>query len=165
MKYQHMRPRVDEVVPCEPQEVVARIQAHLRRVQGCPYEGQMGGTHLCLKMCDREREFWSPWLDCHIEPHDGGARIYGRLTPHPSVWTGFMAGYAFLAFVALVALAYGYTQWTMGHAPWALVGVPVALALAGMLYLGAFFGQRLSEDQMHKLRAFLDDALAQPSDS
>ncbi len=74
-----------------------------------------------------------------------------------------MSGYAFFAFVALSGLIYGYTQWTLGHAPWGFTAVPVAALLALILYLSAFFGQRLGDEQMHQLKAFLDDAIDIPS--
>ena len=119
----------------------------------------MGGSHVSLMICERDRAFWSPWLDCHVEAYEGGARVYGRLTPHPSIWTGFMAGYAFLIFLGLIGAVYGYTQWVMGQAPWALLLVPLALLLSVILYLSSLVGQLLSQEQMTQLRAFLDEAL------
>ena len=122
----------------------------------------MGGNHLSLRICEAQRAFWSPWLDCRVEAHERGAHIYGRLTPHPSVWTGFMAGYAFSAFVAIMGGVYGYTQLSMGWSPWGFTLLPIALLLALCLYLSSFLGQRLSVDQMIALRRFLDEALTHP---
>jgi hypothetical protein len=162
MERQHMRPRVEVVVPCPPAEVVARIKAHLARVDGCPYEGQMTHTHLALRLCEVHREFWSPWLDAYIEPNEAGTRVCGRLTPHPSIWTGYVSGYAFLAFAMLAGGALGFTQLTVKHSPWGFWIMPVAGLLAAALYGSAFIGQRIAHEQMILLRQFLYDALDTP---
>ena len=61
--------------------------------------------------------------------------------------------------VALLSLVYGYVQWSLGHAPWAALGCPAALALMGFEYGAAFIGQGLGAEQMYTLRSLLDGAL------
>jgi hypothetical protein len=61
--------------------------------------------------------------------------------------------------VALLSLVYGYVQWTLGHAAWAALGFPAALALMGFEYGAAFIGQGLGAEQMYTLRRLLDGAL------
>jgi hypothetical protein len=70
-----------------------------------------------------------------------------------------MAGYGVLAMVALLSLVYGYVQWTMHHAPYALLGFPAAAALIGFEYGAAFIGQGLGAQQMYTLRTLLDTAV------
>ena len=160
-----MRPRVKVVVPWAPTEVIERISSHLEQANGCPFEGQMTESHLALHLCDQERHFWSPWLDAYIEPGEGGTQISGRMTPHPSIWTGYMTAYAFLAFVMLAGAVFGYTQWSVNQSPWGFWVIPIAMLITGGVYASAFVGQRLSHDQMVLLRRFLYDALDLPPDT
>lgn len=54
----------------------------------------------------------------------------------------------------------------VGESPWALAGVPAALALVGFTYGAAFIGQGLGAEEMYRLRSFVDDcveAAAQPT--
>ena len=90
---------------------------------------------------------------------DGERTLLGRFAPHPNVWTGFMAGYGVLSMVALLSIVYAYVQWSLGHAPWAALGFPAALALMGFEYGAAFIGQGLGAEQMYTLRRLLDEVL------
>ena len=113
-----------------------------------------------LWLTRERRRFYSPCLHVHFGTTDGGEpRLLGRFAPHPNVWTGFMAGYGVLTMVALLSLVYGYVQWSLGHAPWAALGCPAALALMGFEYGAAFIGQGLGAEQMYTLRSLLDGAL------
>lgn len=113
-----------------------------------------------LWLTRERRRFYSPCLHVHFGTRpDGQPILLGRFAPHPSVWTGFMAGYGVLSMVALLSVVYAYVQWSLGHAPWAAVGFPAALALMGFEYGAAFIGQGLGAEQMYTLRRLLDDVL------
>lgn len=113
-----------------------------------------------LWLTRERRRFYSPCLHVHFGATEGGEpTLLGRFAPHPNVWTGFMAGYGVLTMTALLCLVYGYVQWSLGQAPFALLGVPAALALIGFEYGAAFIGQGLGAGQMYTLRSLLDHAL------
>jgi hypothetical protein len=77
------------------------------------------------------------------------------------IWSFFVALYAISAFAAMVGLIFGYSQWTLGSAPVGFWVVPVAVVLAGIVYALALTGQKLSQDQMYMLRAYVEDAIGE----
>ncbi|MEZ4471996.1 MAG: hypothetical protein R3F60_14615 [bacterium] len=157
MQRAHMRPRVELIVLAPPAEVLGRVRATLAR--GGPVRGQMGGSHLALNFEEAQRHFWSPWLDAHVREHPDGAIIYGRLMPHPSIWTFYMGMYAALTMGALIAGIFGLLQVATGTGWWGLLVPPAALLTGLGLYASAFMGQRLGADQMDQLRQYLDAAV------
>ena len=67
-----------------------------------------------------------------------------------------MTVYGTLIFVALVGIAYGWSQVMLDRTPWALSLVPGAAVIGGFVYGAAFIGQGLGAEQMYELRAFID---------
>jgi hypothetical protein len=154
-----MRPTFELPLNPAPDEVLSALRAVMegdRRGIG----GLVFRRTAVLWLTRERRRFYSPCLHVHFGTTDGGEpRLLGRFSPHPNVWTGFMAGYGVLTMVALLSLVYGYVQWSLGHAPWAALGFPAALALMGFEYGAAFIGQGLGAEQMYTLRSLLDGAL------
>jgi hypothetical protein len=157
-----MRPRFTLEVRVPAPVVLAEMRAQLD-TEGCPVEGVGAGRHMELFVHPDQRHFWSPWLSLDVDPADeASARISARFGPHPSVWTGFMSAYAFVAFVVLGGLVFGGTQALVRHSPWGLWAVPVGLAVGLGLYGASLMGQRLGADQMGLLRGFLDRCVGDP---
>lgn len=152
-----MRPRFEIVSKRPPAEVLARLREQIDRAD-CPCSGQIAGKHVHLRVQEKDRRLWSPHLDVDVEPYDGGALLRGHFGPHPEVWTLFVALYAVLAFAAMVGLLFGASQWMLGTPPTAFWAVPAALVLAAVIYGLALIGQRLSQDHMRRLRAFIEKA-------
>jgi len=110
-----------------------------------------------LRVRGGEERVWSPALHVYVEGDDGGPwHIRGRFSPSSPVWTAFVAIYLVLACVGIAGLCYGLAQMTLQASPWALVAVPVAVALAGFTYGAAFIGQGLGAEDMYALRSFVD---------
>lgn len=161
MRREPMRPQFLLPLPLPAAEAVARVRAHLRAHP--TLEVCSGTSHLVVRFRPAHRSFWTPWLDAHLRPAETGCRLVGRLTPHPAIWTGYVAAYAFLGLAALIALSYGFVQLTLGHPALALLVVPGVALLALTLYLSAFLGQRLADAEMRTLRAALEAALLAPA--
>lgn len=106
-----------------------------------------------------DARFFSPVLVLQRMEEHGRLLLKGRFSPHPHVWTLFMAVYGILALGCTGSLMFGISQWLIAEPPWALVGAPLALALAGFVYGAAVIGQGLSAEQMYVLRAVVDEAL------
>ena len=120
--------------------------------------GQVFRKHAVVQMSDAERTFWSPYLNLEVEDEPDGSAIRGRFSPHPNVWTMFMAVYILLAITALGGLSYGIVQLTLGQSPWALWIVPAAIALFGFVYGATLIGQGLGAEQMYTMRSLVDRA-------
>jgi len=127
--------------------------------------GQVFRKHAVVQMCDTERTFWSPYLSLEVEDEPDGSAIRGRFSPHPNVWTMFMAVYILLAIVALGGLSYGMVQYTLGHQPWSFLTVPAAVALFGFVYGATLIGQGVGAEQMHTMRSLVDRVCADALDT
>lgn len=115
--------------------------------------------HVDLAVAATNRRIYSPVLSLEIDPDGTGTRLHGSFAPAPALWTFFLFLYAFLAFVAVLALVGGGAQWMLQRAPWALWGLPGCGALAGGVYLASQVGQSFGSRQMHCLSDFVDRAL------
>jgi uncharacterized integral membrane protein len=118
--------------------------------------GQVFRKHAVVEIRDGERTFWSPYLNLEVEDEPDGSVIRGRFSPHPNVWTMFMAVYILLAIIALGGLSYGMVQYTLGESPWSLLVAPAAVALFGFVYGATLIGQGLGAEQMYMMRSLID---------
>ena len=96
-----------------------------------------------LTVSDKDRHFWSPWLDMEvIEPDEDGdtdsVTVRGRFMPHPNIWTAYMAGYFGLATFSAFAAIYAYAQWATEQTPTGLW----AAGLCACLVIGRVCGGR-----------------------
>jgi hypothetical protein len=153
-----VRPRFELTIDFAPQVVLARLDRALAD-PACGLVGSILDRHVELLVEHKRRHFWSPWLSAEVRPKGAGVMITGRFGPHPNLWTFFVALYAMWSFGAIGALVFGYSQWTLGHPPNALWGVPFAALLALGQYVGSIVGQRLGRRQMGEIRRFVRQAL------
>ena len=136
-----------------------RLQVTWARTPGAGAATERSESHVLVTFRAEFRHFWSPWLNLDLQSEDRGARVSGRFSPHPSVWTGFAFGYLVLTVVSFFALVFGYSQTTIGTTPVAFGVLPVSLAIAAAMWWSAQIGQRLARDQMAQIRALLEEAL------
>jgi len=152
-----MRPRFELQLPVERATWLDALRQLLDDDPGA-CRGQFFRKHAVLEVRNEKRSFWSPYLSLEVEDEPDGAAIRGRFSPHPHVWTLFMAIYILLAIIALAGLVYGFVQYTMGQSPWGLVIAPAALALFGFVYGATLIGQGLGAEQMYMMRTLIDRA-------
>jgi hypothetical protein len=155
-----MRPRFD--VPLahgESERLIVELIARLQRADS-PVQGRARNHHVELTTCARDCHVWSPRLSLNVEKsEDGHEFLLGQFSPHPNVWTSFMALYGTLAISGIFGLMFGISQWTLDMTPWGLLAVPISLALMGFTHGASFIGQGLGADEMYAQRAFVDEAL------
>lgn len=148
------------------------VQAMRNAIAREPLRGtaDAAGRVIDFKIAQDDQRFWSPHLSVQIgdEP-DGGvesgtgpprSHLVARFSPRPEIWTLFMAIYFSTAVCMAGAAVYGYVQWMMGGAPWALLLIPAGAGLIGALHLASLIGQGLSHDQMEILKARFEQAFA-----
>ncbi len=163
-----MRPRFNLQLPVASEAWLDALRAGLQRDTGS-LRGQVFRKHAVVQMHDEKRTFWSPYLNLEVEDEPDGSAIRGRFSPHPNVWTLFMAVYILIAMAGLASLSYGIVQLTLGEPPWIFLGVPVSIALFGFVYGATLIGQGLGAEQMYLMRSLVDracvDALGAPVDA
>jgi uncharacterized membrane protein len=79
------------------------------------------------------------------------------LAPAPVAWTMFMFFYALTGFGALVGFMIASSQFSLDKEMWGLWMALGSLALGLALFLVAQGGQKLSKDEMLRLRHFIVD--------
>jgi flavin reductase (DIM6/NTAB) family NADH-FMN oxidoreductase RutF len=159
-----LRPRFETVVPIEPERLLSRVEQYLQRSDNV-FVGMRSASHVQISYPESEQRVGSPQLEIEAIPHDEGTLVKARIGPHPNVWTLFVATHAAIAFGGLAAILFGVAQLALGRPPWALLGLVLALGLHAFLAGAAYVGQGLTADQVYRLRALLDDALAGAPDA
>ena len=101
-----MRPTFSLETDLSEEEIVQRIQDTF---SGNPdgqhssnFQGQFVSRHAMISITESMRHFWSPWMHLEIRDGDQQRQVFGRFSPHPSIWTGFM--FSFLAIAVLIFL-------------------------------------------------------------
>lgn len=139
---------------------MARITSHLAQAKGAVEPVMIRDEIVELVPHSSALHLWSPQLRLELSEVDGSTDIHARFSPHPHVWTLYMAIHAFGAFGTLGAGVLGLSQHFAGQSPWALWALPIAPVLAALVWALAFVGQGLGAEQMYLLRRFVEDALA-----
>ena len=152
-----MRPRFQLQLPIGREAWLDALRLGLERDTGA-LRGQVFRKHAVIQVRAPKRTFWSPYLNLEVEDEPDGSAIRGRFSPHPNVWTLFMAVYILIVMAGLAALSYGIVQLTLGESPWALLGVPASVALFGFVYGATLIGQGLGAEQMYMMRSLVDRA-------
>ncbi len=168
MSIPKMRPTFSLAVDLTHDQAIDRIRGLLEHPGGS-FAGKVVGRHIMLTVSEKDRHFWSPWLDMEVtedgregggESEAGGAvTVHGRFMPHPSIWTGFIAAYFFLITFALFAACYAYAQWATEKSPTALWLVGLCALVTAAIWWSAQVGQRLARGQMEVLREVVGEAL------
>lgn len=150
-----MRPRF--VIPLKKADGACfqRLEKMLAE-ENAPYSGQVLREHAYIQLPSDQRSLLSPYLNLNIIEEEGQCSLVGRFTPHPHVWTGFMAIYGILAMIGLAGLMYGLAQMTVQETPWGLWAVPFCVALIAFVYGAAIIGQGLTSDEMYSMRAYIE---------
>lgn len=152
-----MRPRFTVESPLSYHDILDRLRHRVSSDGDCA--GVVLGKHVVIKPAQEETHYWSPQLSLEVNPTENGSELHGLFGPHPNVWTLFTAIYAAFGLTALIALLFGISQWSIGMYPMGLWFVPAALLCMLITYLIALAGQRISQNQMEKLRKVLTEAL------
>ncbi len=123
------------------------------------FQGQFTSYHAMISIEPARRRFWSPWLHLEVRDGDDGREVFGRFSPHPSIWTGFMFSWLAIAVLVFFAAMFGISQQMAGEAAWAWYMIPVLLVIAALLWVGSQAGQRLSHDEMIQIRSKIEQCV------
>ena len=158
MKTFRLRPTFSIPFDKDFSDVWSRIQA---ATESRPQElsGQFRGQQAMISIAEEKRHFWSPWLHLEVRPTDTGDSIYGRFSPHPSIWTGFAFTYLVLAFIALFGLIYGCSQLLLQQAPMGFLIIPACGITSSILWIVAQIGQSLAREEMEFMRHLIQESL------
>jgi hypothetical protein len=117
--------------------------------------GEYGEIHLPAT----EHRLWSPYLAFCVDRQGEHSKIHGRFAPRIEIWTLVWICYMVCAFSAFFGFMLAFSQYMIGASAWGNWIGMIALALWIALIATAETGQRWSTDQMHGLRAQLEQFL------
>ncbi len=153
-----IRPRYTFTVPIKKEEVLAKLRESLNNMPS-GIDGKFVKPLVVLSIDEKHRHFWSPELSLDIERKEESTEIRCTLGPRSSLWTMFATFYGFSVLVGIAGLVLGFSQLTLGMNAYGFWLIPVSIILIGSAYGIALAGQRLSYDQMLKLRSFIKETL------
>ncbi len=143
----------------ENEEMVFERLDQILRSKRYPVDGQVLKKHAFVQLPRQKRSFLSPYLNLSLRDEGGEQVLVGRFSPHPHVWTGFMATYSFLAFAGLAGLVYGWAQTLIGESGRMMWVAPISMAVIAFVYGAAVIGQGLTSNEMYTLRKVVDRAV------
>lgn len=154
-----MKPRFEVPLPGEATQVFERLQQILKS-DDCPAVGQVLKDHAYVALPREQRTLLSPYLNLSIYGRDEGAPVLvGRFSPHPHVWTGFMATYGAIGFVGLSGLVFGWARHMIGEPATMMWAAPISLVVIAFVWGAAVIGQGLTAQEMYILRRVVDRAV------
>ncbi len=149
------RPKFEIESAFSPEVIARRVNDFLKGTEDI--RGIAFPTRIELAISGPDHHFWSPQLVVEMTETETGAHLRARFGPDPYVWALYLLCYVALGLITLLALAFGASQLMLGQSPTALLGLPVLVVLAGLVYGASFVGQGLGSDQMYRLRATLEE--------
>ncbi len=117
--------------------------------------GQVSERHVSLRIADRDRHLWSPWISVELVDEPEGTKLQGYFGPQPYLWGLFTAAYAAQVFIFLAGTIHGMVSWTLAMP---LTGLWVSLAMVVTLGFSCglnIAGEWAGEPQMSLVRAFV----------
>ena len=159
-----VRPRFEQNVDYPPDAARDRIVAAVAKETDA-FEIRSLPEFLVIHIAEKDRHRWSPRLQLSFEPAGAeSAQIVGVYGPEHEVWAMFIFGYIATGLLGMFSGIYGFAQLYLGQEPWALWITGSMLVVAGFLYLGAQFGQKLGAWQTFQLHHAYQTAWGLPAD-
>lgn len=116
-------------------------------------------NHIFIRVPENRQHYWSPFLTLEMEEKDNTLQLNGLFGPSPAVWTMFVFFYTGIAFIGMIGLFYGLSQWSLNIRPTALWLVPITIILEVALYAISRTGQKLAHEQMQEIFGFLENII------
>lgn len=116
-------------------------------------------NHVFVRVPEEKRHYWSPFLTLEMQEQDNSLELKGLFGPSPAVWTMFVFFYTGVAFIGMIGLFYGLSQWTLNMRPTGFWLVPITIILEVALFAISRTGQKLAHSQMQEIFNFLKDTI------
>ena len=148
-----MQPTFKVELPWEMDDAKLRLRSVIEDHQES-LGAEFAGWVFDYKIKKENQRFWSPHLSIQLYRNEesGGSDAYCRFSPRPEIWTMVMAIYMMSMCCLFAALMFGFVQWSLEQTPWALLVIPISIAIVAGLHTASMVGQSWSRDQMLVLR-------------
>lgn len=160
IQFKRIRPRFKFESSLYPDEVNLKFKAGLSS-GSCTCTGTSTSGFTNIHPPVEDQHFWSPQLTITVEKTNEGSLIRGLYGPQASVWTMFVFFYSAIGFATLITIMIGLSFWSLDKPSQILWLVPVLVVVFLSLYLVAYSGQKLGQQQMTNLHRFAERCLEQ----
>ena len=110
-------------------------------------------------MPEKDQHYWSPELRLTITENETGSLIKGQAGPNGKVWATFLVFYGLAVMLFIFGGSLGISQLMLDIESNWIWSIPVSFVMYIAILISAKFGQRLGNDQLIRLRYFLDEAV------
>ncbi len=112
-----------------------------------------------IQVTDAVRHVWSPHMSVIFEVRDNHTHVTGQVGPNMPVWSLFITAYGILSVVAVAALMFGYSQWSINQMPVGLMIASLSLLLIGVVFAVGKMGEKMAAPQTDSMHEFLRASL------
>lgn len=153
------RPRFKLYTDLLPEEYENNLQHYLENHKD-KFFGNINREVATIFVRTKDNDYWKPNLALRIEKEDEKTVIRGIFGPSSAVWTFFMFLYFLLTICWMIffTLYYVEKQINTNNYPWSLSCSFIVLALIGLTYAAARFGQYKGKEEMQQLRKFAEES-------
>ena len=153
-----LRPTFKHQTTLSSEQVFDRLRGQADSSSG-RFRIQVAGAQAMVSIVESDRHFWSPWLHLDIRQMESAREVFGRFSPHPSIWTGFMFAYLAMAVLTFFSAVLGTSQLIAGQTAWGFWLILIWILVCIALWIASQIGQRLATQQMEFLSNVVSDAL------
>ena len=154
-----MKPKFSIPLLENEEQVFERLKTLLRSDQ-CPVNGQVLKKHAFIQFPKADRSLLSPYLNLSLRKNKSGTlELVGRFSPHPHVFTGFIAINGVIAMMGLSGLVFGWAKSLIGEPATMMWTAPASVLLIAFLFGASIIAQGLTADEMYTLRKVVDCAV------
>lgn len=153
------RPRFKLKTSLTPEEYAQNLKKYLLE-NSEDFIGSINREVSIIMVNNSNRNYWKPNLALRTEIENGETVIRGIFGPSSAVWTFFMFLYFIFSilWMTFFTIFYVEKQIKSNDFPLALVASFICLTLLLGTYLSGQIGQRLSKEEMGKLRKFAEES-------
>lgn len=155
-----LRPTFSIPTNLNPTEVISRLREDLEANKVDELSGQFTKHHAIVSIAESIRHFWSPCLHLEVRELENGNEVFGRFSPHPAIWTGFMFAYLAIAVLIFFSCILGFSQLLAAQSCWAFWLIPLWMAIALGLWIASQIGQRFSAEEMREMKTIVVELIA-----
>lgn len=142
----------------EPEEAVLCVRRSMSSTH-LPLRAAYFPSQCEIQVTDTVRHVWSPHMSVIFEVRDNNTHVTGQVGPNMPVWSLFITAYGILSVVAVAALMFGYSQWSIGQLPIGFMIATLSLLLIGVVFAVGKVGEKLAAPQTDSMHEFLRASL------
>ena len=152
-----IRPKCKLNSEMEPNIIIKEIESLLN--ESDMVKGKIIDNQIYLSLPEEEQHYWSPELRITFTKSENGSSIKGIAGPNGKVWATFIVFYGLAVMLFIFGGSLGISEWMLNIDSLWIWSIPLSVFLYALIVIAAKYGQRLGNDQLIRLRYFLDEAI------